>query len=223
MSKAAIYFKLIFLLLVSFLCVPISAVPLHLEVLANFYPPNPCSTTQVGGRALSGYQLQGFYLLSYQAVGGDIQTPNPGPPELPLFSGLACGDQTMNSIVFDFDFAEETQLFLTFIGNLLPEPGPPDSPVVMAFPAEVLAVTEQPAEAPRIAIASLLGGHWVPEPGPPELPLFAFASPGHLIGHLEVRLIPLSGTLGLCLWGLLWWVGRHWAGGLWSPPGGMPS
>lgn len=171
---------------------PAVATPVRVDALLSFYPPNPCAATELGD--LTGYALGGtFEFFRRLGPAGDLipLVPDPGPPEL---GGIACGARGRTA--FTFDLAPGESLLLSFAGAIaMPEPGPPEYPVFAMFVPE-----PGPPEVPAAAPLFDLGEVAIPDPGPPEiLSLYAFASPGHLIGTLEISAAPIPAPAGMAL------------------------
>ena len=148
---------------------------------ANFFPPSPCDSTDLGD--LTNSRLQGTVDFYYQrSRAGDLVQQNPGPPTI---LDVACGASGRTTFRFDLDLGNGVLFFISFTGDLVQQnPGPPVLPVY-AFAEMNPGPPELPLSAPLIELGEFSVGT---NPGPPTLPLFAFASPGHDIGTLSVNI-----------------------------------
>jgi len=159
--------------------------------LAFFYPPNPCTGTDLRDATLGGVAALSFRL----ARAGDAFEVGRGAAPVLGCAGRGAFDA-------EFDLPGDGTLFFSFAGSLVD--GGTSYPV-FAFPSS--GADSAPASAPLIEIGVFSNGAFTASSSQ-DWPLLAFASPGQQIGTLGAHLISEPGGAALLAASLLLAVSR---------------
>lgn len=129
----------------------------------NYYPPNPCAETSVGGAALERSTLSGLLSVFYRDADG-----NPVGLASADLDGHACGSRVDGVLEFSLDSsALPSSLLASFGGSIrVPDPGPPELPLfAFASPGTrvgtlTMAASQIPEPATLLLGLSGLAGLW---------------------------------------------------------------